>query len=80
MVASRADIGASQLVAFAARHPVQRHEGNLQREGRLVLDMVTRGSHERPWIRRGASHQRKSQLVLLERLGGGKPLALFAWG
>ena len=45
VVASRTHISASELIAFAARHPVQRRESNLQSEGRLTFDMVARGTH-----------------------------------
>ena len=80
MVAGRTDIGASQLVAFATRHPVQRHECKLQCEGRLVFDMVAGGTHERLRIHWSAARERQGQVVLLEHLGGGEPLSLFAWG
>ena len=79
VVAGRTHISAGELVAFATRHPVQRRESNLQSEGRLTFDMVARGTHERLRIHWGASRERKGQVVLLERLGGGEPLSLFAW-
>ena len=41
VVARRTHISASELIAFATRHPVQRRESNLQSEGRLTFDMVT---------------------------------------
>ena len=79
MVAGCTDIDASQLVAFAARHPVQRDERDLQREGRLIFDMVAGGTHERLRIDWGASRKCEGQVVLLERLGGGEPLSFLAW-
>ena len=79
VVASRTHISASELIAFATRHPVQRRESNLQSEGRLTFDMVARGTHERLRIHWGAPRERKGPVVLLERLGGGEPLSLFAW-
>ena len=44
VVARRTNISASELVAFATRHPVQRRESNLQSESRLTFDMVARGT------------------------------------
>ena len=80
VVERRTNITASELIAFATRHPVQRRESNLQSEGRLAFDMVARGTHERLRIHWGASREREGQVVLLERLGGGEPLSLFARG
>jgi hypothetical protein len=79
VVARRPHISASQLVAFAARHPIQRHGGHLQSEGRLTIDVVARGTHECLRIHWGTPRERKGQVKLFERLGGGKPLSLLAW-
>ena len=78
VVARRPHISASQLVAFAARHQIERHDGHLQSEGRLTLDVVARGMHECLRIHWGTPHERKGQVILIERLGRGKPLSLFA--
>ena len=71
VVARRTNISASELIAFATRHPVQRRESDLQSEGRLTFDMVAGGTHERLRIHWSASREREGQAVLLERLGGG---------
>ena len=44
----------------------------------LILDMVASSTHERLRIHRCTSRECKGQVVLLERLGGGEPLSLFA--
>ena len=79
MVASRANIGAGQLVALAKRHPVQRHECYLQRKEGLILDMVASSTHERLRIDRCASRECKGQVILLERLVAMLVFANVAW-
>ena len=79
LVARSSDVGAGQLVARAACHPVQRAQRHIKCKRRLTSDVVARGAHEGLRVHSGTPRKRESQVVLFQRLGGGEPLALFAW-